>query len=341
MAQPNSPVISVLMSVFNTEKYLAQAVRSILTQSHREFEFIIVNDGSTDRSMEILQHLANCDRRIRLISRGNTGVALALNDGLASARGEFIARMDSDDISLPRRLELQLAYMREHPECVALSCQEITIDPEGWPVRLQRCPLSHEEIDSFHLKGFGGALSGPSAFMRRTAVMAVGGYRGEFTVAEDYDLWLRLAEVGRLANLSEMLFYYREHANGLTQSRKHQSRMLTWKAQKEAHERRKLRFDKPPPSPMDDAAPDLGLRWASMALAAGYNGTARKHAWRQFVHAPAWAPIRILVEATVRPVAEPLYDLVRGRLPRRFARAGPANSSERVRCNTCAKVPLS
>jgi glycosyltransferase involved in cell wall biosynthesis len=340
MPDPSTPVISVLMAVFNTEKYLAQAVHSILMQTHREFEFIIVNDGSTDGSLAILRQYAARDDRIRLLSRGNTGVARALNDGLACARGEFVARMDSDDISLPRRLELQLAFMRQHPECVAISCQEVTIDPEGWPVRLLPCPLSHDEIDSLHLKGYGGALSGPSAFLRREAVMAVGGYRGEYTVAEDYDLFLRLAEVGRLANLAEVLFCYREHPSGLTQSNRDRRRLLTWKAQKEAHERRRLRFDKPPPPPAEAPATDFRLRWATLALAAGYYGTARKHAWRQFVRAPARAPMRILVEATVRPVAEPLYDLVRGRLPRSYSGAGPAVPPAVVRGYTRANTPL-
>src|SRR5262245_27884197 len=122
MSHTSTPVISVLMTVYNSEKYLAQAINSVLSQSHQEFEFIIVNDGSTDRSLEILQQFAARDGRIHLISRGNTGVAAALNDGLANTQGEFIARMDSDDLSLPTRLERQLAFMREHPDCVAASC---------------------------------------------------------------------------------------------------------------------------------------------------------------------------------------------------------------------------
>jgi glycosyltransferase involved in cell wall biosynthesis len=321
MPHTSNPVISVVMTVFNSEKYLAQAINSILTQTHLEFEFIIVNDGSTDRSLEILQQFAARDKRIQLISRGNTGVAAALNDGLACARGEYIGRMDSDDISLPTRLETQLAFMREHPECIAASCRELTIDPEGWPIRILPCLLSHEEIDSFHLKGLGGGLSGPSAFIRRASIVAVGGYRAEYLLAEDYDLWLRLAEIGRLANLPDLLFCYREHASGLTHSRQDQRRMLTWKAQKEAHERRQLSFSKPPPSPSGGMAIDLRERWAKLALAAGYYPTARKHAWRQFLHAPSLRLLRILMEATARPVVEPLYDLVRGRMPRSWSGA--------------------
>src|SRR5262249_29533873 len=213
------------------------------------------------------------------------------------ARGEFIARMDSDDLSLPTRLERQLAFMREHPECVAASCQELTVDPEGWPVRIQPCPLAHEEIDSLHLKGFGGAVSGPSAFISRTAIMAVGGYRAEYLLAEDYELFLRLAEIGRLANVPELLFCYREHGSGLTHSRQDLRRTLTWKAGKEAHEGRGLSFDNPPPLPSAGPAINLHERWARLALAAGYYATARKHAWRRFVYAPSLRIMRILAEA--------------------------------------------
>src|SRR5262245_15341513 len=220
VAKKKSPEISVLMSVYNSERYLAQAVSSILAQTCGAFEFVIVNDGSTDGSLEILREVAARDRRIRLISQTNAGVAAALNSGLTHCRGTYVARMDSDDVSLPTRLERQLAFMRQHPECVAIGCHELTIDPDGWPVRIQRCPLSHEEIDAYHMKGLGGALSGPSVFMRRSAVEAVGGYGADYRLAEDYDMFLRLAEIGTLVNLPDVLFYYREHAASLTRTRK-------------------------------------------------------------------------------------------------------------------------
>lgn len=311
----SDPVISVLMSVYNSDRYLAPAVRSILTQTYRDFEFIIVNDGSTDRSLEILESFAACDGRIRLLSRGNTGVAAALHEALSWARGEFVARMDSDDVSLPERLELQLAFMREHPDCVALSCRELTIDPDGWPVRVQYCPLSHEEIDAYHLKGYGGALSGPSMFVRREALLAVRGFRAEYASAEDYDLSLKLAEVGRVANLPDVLFFYREHGRSLTRTVRERQRMRAWLALRDAHARRQLPFDKPPPAGSETETLDLETRWAALALGAGYYRTARKHAWRRLVQAPSFTALKVLLESAVRPVVEPLYDLLRGRRP--------------------------
>jgi GT2 family glycosyltransferase len=335
MPSTANPKISVVMSVYNSENYLVQALNSILTQSCQDFEFIIVNDGSTDGSLEILRRYAERDQRIRLISRGNTGVTAAVNEALTCARGEFIARMDSDDISLPTRLEVQLAYMKEHPACVALGCRWLTIDPDGCPIRSWNPPLSHEEIDSLHLKGVGGGIAGPALLLRREAVEAVGRYRVEYPLAEDYDLLLRLAEVGRLANLPDVLFYYREHATSLMRTRRAELRMLTWKALKEAHERRHLSFDRPPPPPPGPMATNLPLRWSRYALQAEYFSTARKHAWRQFLEAPAIGPLRVLVEATVRPVSEPflwIYDLIRLRKPRRRRRGSDPRLTEvRVR----------
>src|SRR6478609_1964644 len=109
-----SPVVSVLMPVYNAQRYLTAAVESIRGQTFRDFEFIIVDDGSTDRSGEILRKFAAEDPRIKLISRPNTGYVVALNEALSCARGEFVARMDADDISLPARFERQVAHLREH-----------------------------------------------------------------------------------------------------------------------------------------------------------------------------------------------------------------------------------
>src|SRR4051812_10668575 len=105
------PLISVVMPVYNCQRYLASAIGSILTQSYADFEFVIVDDGSTDRSREIIEGFAKKDSRVKLISRPNTGIVGALNDGVAAARGKYIARMDADDISMPERFQKQLDYM--------------------------------------------------------------------------------------------------------------------------------------------------------------------------------------------------------------------------------------
>src|SRR5205807_6195039 len=120
----------------------------------------------------------------------------------------------------PKRLGVQLAYMRAHADCVAVGCRWLAIDPDGWPIRVGYQPQSHEEIDAFHLAGNGGGMPGPALFLRRTAVEAVGRYRPEFLLAEDYDLLLRLAEVGRLVDLPDVLFLYRENVTSLLRTRR-------------------------------------------------------------------------------------------------------------------------
>src|SRR5678816_4165512 len=109
-----TPRVSIVMPVYNAAAYLAEAVDSILAQTFRDFQFVIVNDGSTDRSTAILERYAHRDQRIKLISRPNTGIVGALNDGLAEATGDYIARMDADDVSTPNRLAVQVDYLDKH-----------------------------------------------------------------------------------------------------------------------------------------------------------------------------------------------------------------------------------
>src|SRR3954465_13575599 len=116
----SAPIVSVVMPVYNAQRYLAEAVDSILAQTWRYFEFVIVDDGSTDRSPKLLERYAVRDSRIKLTLRPNTGIVGALNDGIAAASGEFPARMDADDVALPRRLEKQVAYLTELPKVMAL-----------------------------------------------------------------------------------------------------------------------------------------------------------------------------------------------------------------------------
>ena len=195
------PAVSVVMPVYNAQRYLAEAVDSILAQTWRDFEFVIVDDGSTDRSPKLLERYAVRDSRIKLIRRPNTGIVGALNDGLAAASGELVARMDADDVALPERFEKQVAYLAEHPEVVALGSRVTGVDPYGCVLFHSEHKLAHEEIDAGLLRGVGWAIVHPAAMLRREAVAKVGGYRKEFQWVEDLDLFLRLGEAGRLANL--------------------------------------------------------------------------------------------------------------------------------------------
>src|SRR4051794_4532921 len=116
----STPAVSIVMPVYNGAAYVAEAVRSILGQTFEDFEFIIVDDGSTDRTPRILHEYERMDRRVRVISRPNTGIVGALNDGVAAAEAPLIARMDADDVSTPQRLHRQVEYLSEHPEVVVL-----------------------------------------------------------------------------------------------------------------------------------------------------------------------------------------------------------------------------
>src|SRR5687767_502933 len=192
----DTPAVTVLMPVYNADRFVAQTVNTIINQTFHDYEFIIINDGSTDRSHEILQDYAARDPRIRLVSRPNTGYVVALNEGLALARGTFVARIDADDLADPRRLELQVARMRSEPDLVALGSNANAMDEDGRMLGDYDVPSTHEEIEANHLRG-SSSIHHPAVMLRPEAVRRVGGYRREFMPCEDFDLWLRLGEVGR------------------------------------------------------------------------------------------------------------------------------------------------
>lgn len=214
-----SPVISVVMPVYNAARFLRDAVNSVLTQTFADFELIAVDDGSTDQSRDILESLAATDRRIRIISRANTGIVGALNDGLAVARGEFIARMDADDLSLPIRFERQLTWLRANPDHVGVGSYFNYIDQRSARVKWNPRLTEHDDIEASLMTGDGGTLIHPSIMVRREAIDQAGRYRIEAQWIEDLDLYLRLARIGRLANIPEVLVDYRFHKSSVNFTR--------------------------------------------------------------------------------------------------------------------------
>lgn len=211
---------SVLMPVYNAESYLATAIESVLSQSVSEFEFVIVNDRSRDYSLRIVESYAKLDRRIRIISRENTGIVGALNDGLARCRGEFVFRMDADDIALPGRFERQLAAIRKDRDCVALGSAVLFIDPEGRPLKVYRTYADHSRIENELAVGNGGALVHPSAVFRKEALLRCGAYRESYNFIEDLDLFIRLRKVGCLSSLSDVLYSYRQHSRSVNYTKR-------------------------------------------------------------------------------------------------------------------------
>ncbi|NET34054.1 MAG: glycosyltransferase family 2 protein [Cyanothece sp. SIO1E1] len=211
-----NPTVSVSMAVYNAEQFVAETVESILAQTFIDFEFIIIDDGSTDRSLKILETYAVKDKRIRLISRQNKGISRTRNEMLSQAKGEFIAVMDADDIALPERLAHQVEFLQREPNIVCVSSAYKVIDARG---RLLTCltpPEHNDEIQKFILAGH-AAVWHPCAMFRRTAAMEVGGYEEAMPSAHDLDLWLKLGEVGQLQNLQEILLKYRLHNNSISE----------------------------------------------------------------------------------------------------------------------------
>lgn len=303
MSDPGSPAVSVVMTVYNTERYVGDALDSVLAQTFSDFEFVIIDDGSTDRSPGILRAYAARDRRIRLVSRPNTGIVAAANEGIGLSRGRYIARMDSDDVSLPNRFEAQVRYLDAHPECVLLGSRVTVVDPYGSPVFESGQKLTHEEIDAELLGSGGGwAIVQPSAMMRTEAVRKVGGYRGRHNVSEDQDLFLRLAEVGRVANLPEPLLRYRRHYKSVMHTQWRQREEVKESIARGAYARRGLpmpadwKYDDWKPTPLAEQ-----LRaWGWAALKRGNVPVARKHALGAVRTAPLSAEAWKLLLCAVR-----------------------------------------
>lgn len=268
------PAISVAMPVYNTQRYLRESVESILNQTFRGFEFLIIDDGSTDDSLRILKEYATRDQRIRLISRPNTGLVVALNEMLELATGEYIARIDSDDVASPTRLAQQLEFLQRNRDCVCVGGQVEIISPSGEAIGMRGDVFGSAEIDSQLLEANAFAITHAACLFRLSAVRSVGGYDESLPIAEDIDLFLKLAEVGLLANLPSVVLKYRMHTASATHRKMLESQRLTWQVINRARQRRQLPEVDPPVLNSDKSPSEE--RWAWWALMAGNANTARK-----------------------------------------------------------------
>jgi GT2 family glycosyltransferase len=215
--------VTVLLPVHDAERYLPEAVESVLAQSYRDFELLAIDDGSRDGSAAILDAYARRDPRVRVVRRPHEGLIATLNEGLALARGELIARMDADDVALPERFERQVERLDRDPGLVCIGgCYEV-IDASGRRIDLVRRPCHSEPILDALLAGV-SAVCHATAMYRRRAVIAAGSYDASARLAEDYDLWLRLADTGRLENLPETVLRVRQHEH--SESERHHALQL-------------------------------------------------------------------------------------------------------------------
>jgi glycosyltransferase involved in cell wall biosynthesis len=206
----NGPRVSVLLPVRDGARFLREALESVFAQTLVDFELLVVDDGSTDETPEILASVA--DERLRVLRQDRLGLVPALNRAVAEARAPLLARMDADDVSLPKRLERQVAYLDARPEVALLAVgvetsggARIVLPDDDAALRrrlLLRNPFAH------------GAVA-----VRAEAVARAGGYRADYGANEDYDLWRRIARDWKLAAVPEILYRYREHPGAVTRSR--------------------------------------------------------------------------------------------------------------------------
>lgn len=200
--------VSILMCVYNGEFFLSQAIESILKQTFNNFEFIIVDDGSTDRTLHIISEYAKQDSRIVLVyNEKNLGLEKSLNKGLSVAKGKYFARQDADDISLPNRLELQTHFLDNHPEVGALGTAVKLIDEQGDTFGEDYLPTDHESLQSLLLVN--NFMHHSTLMVRRSLMQKLGGYDEDMRYTEDYDLWWRLSKLSNLATLPNTLLYRR------------------------------------------------------------------------------------------------------------------------------------
>jgi len=207
-----NPLVTVLMPVYNGEKYLKKSIESILNQTFKDFEFLVIDDGSTDKSVEIIKSFN--DTRIRLEhNKVNLGLIKTLNNGLVLSRGKYIARMDCDDISLPKRLSAQVNFMEKHPEIGVCGSWVEVIGLEK--KFINKYPQKHEEARAYLL--FNTPLAHPAVIIRKDVLERYHlKYDENYTHAEDYELWSRIIDHTKISNIPKVLLHYRMHPESVS-----------------------------------------------------------------------------------------------------------------------------
>lgn len=211
-----TPLVSVLMTAYNAAEFVVQAVESIQNQTYSNWELIIVNDGSSDTTGKMLHAIASKDKRIRVVHcRKNRGASYASNLGLAKARGQYIARMDADDIAMPDRLSKQIAYLQKHKNVIVVGGQCELIDIYGSSIGMKNFPTKHKEIyDALYQIN---PIQHPSLMINMKLLGAHKiTYHTDVMLAHDLEILFKLAQYGRLANLEDVVLKYRVHNDSLS-----------------------------------------------------------------------------------------------------------------------------
>lgn len=214
-------MLTVIMPVYNVERFVAEAVESVLAQTHRDFTLLVCDDGSTDGTAAVVRAIAARDARVVLHTQKNVGIGHTMNAALARCGTEWVACMHGDDVMLPNRLERQLAFVREHPDVDVISSLVEWIDETGRIVGRSRSPLTDPKaVAEIVAAGRTVAFPHPAVMFRRSAIVAVGGYDQEFFPAEDTELWNRAAQAGHKVLVQpEVLLRYRIRASSASMSK--------------------------------------------------------------------------------------------------------------------------
>ncbi len=211
------PLVSVVLPVYNGAHYLAEAIESILLQTFQDFELIIINDGSTDKSLDIIKQYAMKNPMIFVIDRENRGLVASLNEGIAKAQGKYIARMDQDDISLPTRFEKQIDLLEKDADLVLCGTWATIIDSDGTCLKNSSIRIKHEDI----MKDMERCINPffhPSVMFRKSNNLF---YNETAFYCEDYEMWVKCSAIGRLANIPEYLLKYRIEFQSMTNSKRY------------------------------------------------------------------------------------------------------------------------
>jgi glycosyltransferase involved in cell wall biosynthesis len=223
MTALDRPAVTVLMSVYNGEEFLAEALASVFSQTFTDFELLVIDDGSSDRSAQILAQAG--DPRLKVLTNlQNIGLTASLNRGLLQARGMYIARLDADDLALAGRLARQKTILDRQPGLGLVGSFAGKIDASGQPSGQWVTPLEPEDI--YYLLNFRNCLTHSTVMYRRELVLGLGGYRQDRHYAQDYDLWFRLSKKTRLALIPEMLVLWRQGRQGISATHKQEQDRL-------------------------------------------------------------------------------------------------------------------
>jgi glycosyltransferase involved in cell wall biosynthesis len=318
--------MSVLLCVCNDERFLSQALDSLLAQTWTDFEIVAVDDASTDGSAGILERYAQLDTRLRVIRQPQRqGLAASLNLALFLAQGPVVTRMDSDDISLPERFARQMAFLKENPAVSIVGCQFEKIDAEDRSLGLQtNLPLYDGAIRAFLLEGNNPFCHG-GVMMRRSVILEMlGGYRQVFSAAQDFDLWLRVPPSVLMRNLPEVLYRHRRHAGAVSSRRFLLQRQMKRMALALAAERQQsiAGMDSLWRQPTSDAQIDWVERFLKSDLRAnrGEYATLLYRTGKQRARQRAWSEASQCFGASLRlnPWRLKIYPALLGSLMRQF-----------------------